>query len=184
MKQVTLTPIDPNVGGADFEGKLRVYNSFIGGHTYGFPGFYNVQSEFRGRQYLSRQYLWYCVEESPETLYENRRLLLVDRENYSSNYHCYERWKENLVQVMVTFYDLSEVRGRTIMVIFDIEALRESNVQLFFHFWLQETLLIEGRDRRAILFYIPSWWERNSLFFHLRPKGNEIYINSIDIHLF
>jgi hypothetical protein len=121
------------------------------------------------------------VDEPLETLYEKNRLLLVARKDFTNDAALGEYYKQNIVLASVTVFDFYEFQGRKLMVTFDIETLRENEIQLFVGEELEETIYVNRRCKRAVLVDIPDFAE---LYFFLRPVHKELYIHGIEIDLY
>lgn len=195
MQIGTLTPRNSFFSNSEvgISGLLEVNNWVTGVHATGPAGYYYqittnpwTHGPWGGTGTIAhRAFMIPYVEETLETLHERDRLLLKMDKDYTNNTNLpgFNSWSnESLVLVMVTLDYPLDLESKKIMVTFDIEAPRPTEVQLFVMYQYQQTLPLSGRGKKAILAEIAG--ESSTYYFVLRPVKIGLYFYSLEVNLF
>ena len=172
MSRINLTPFTLSEEKDDLAGHLAIYNWFCGGHSYGTSGYNWVVNETRdgrliGKQIFTRPY----VDETLRTLYEKARVLMVAIGDYSSNTGSTDFKYQCSLKLKLYVSNYSKHTHDQLLITFDIEALRSTDVQVFYWDSHLQTFNVKNRTKIMVVTDIID----SSSIFYLRPVNQEIY---------
>lgn len=169
-------------------GRLSVYNWFVGVHAYSldslsFPrGVNNFLIPLGGGRYMIPY-----IEETLQTLYEKDRLLLVQSQDFTNNTNLGSTEANSAIVARLNVIAANTFEGNQLLVTFDIESIRRTEVQLFVNMDHYETIPVNARCKRSILVDvedIPNFGHMGPIQFTLRPTRRELYVYSVRVDLF